>query len=93
MSNVMKVITKTDRYLYEIEANFIRHTLNDYNYSHKLHKISNNAYMVELPNIDNNDRKKFLKEELKKIDLNIYKTSKSLEELREIQRNKELNLQ
>lgn len=90
MSNVMKVITKTDRYLYEIEANFIRHTLNDYNYSHKLHKISKNAYMVELPNIDNNDRKKFLKEELNKIGLTIYKTDKSLSELREIQEKKEL---
>ena len=93
MSDVMKVITKTDRYLYEIEANFIRHTLNDYNYSHKLHKISKNAYLVELPNIDNNDRQKFLKEELNKIGLTIYKTNKSLNELREIQEKKELLLQ
>ena len=46
--------------------------------------------MVELPNIENNDRKKFLKEELNKIGLTIYKTDKSLSELREIQEKKEL---
>ena len=40
-----------------------------------------------------NDRKKFLKEELNKIGLTIYKTDKSLNELREIQEKKELLLQ
>ena len=91
MDDIKKVITKTDRYLYEQEAKYISHALSDYNYSYKIHKISNNAYMIELLNIDNNDRKKFLKEELGRIDLSIYKTDKSISDLRAIHESKKIH--
>ena len=92
MAEIRKVITRNDRYLFENEAKFIVHVLNDYNYSHKLQKISNNAYMIELPNIDKNiDKKNFLKEELNKVDFTIYKTNKSLRDLQQIHEKKRLN--
>ena len=46
--------------------------------------------MVELPNIDENDRKKILKEELNSIGFTIYKTDKTLKDLKIIQAEKEL---
>ena len=93
MAQVRKVITKINRYLIEEEANYIVHILNDFNYPNKLHKLSKTAYMVELPNIDKNDRKKFLKDELNSIGFTIYKTDKTLKELKLIQAEKELEIQ
>ena len=90
MAQIRKVITKINRYLYEEEASYIKNVLNEYNYSNKLHRITKNAYMIELPNIDENDRKKFLKDELKTIGFTIYKTDKTLKDLRLIQEEKEL---
>lgn len=90
MAQIRKVITKINRYLYEEEASYIKNVLNEYNYSNKLHRITKNAYMIELPNIDENDRKKLLKDELKTIGFTIYKTDKTLKDLRLIQEEKEL---
>ena len=90
MAKIKKVITKINRYLYEEEANYIKNVLNEYNYSNRLHKITKNAYMIELPNIDENDRKKFLKYELKTIGFTIYKTDKTIKDLKLIQEEKEL---
>lgn len=88
MAKIKKVITKINRYLYEEEAHYILNTLNDFNYDNKLHKISNSAYMIELPNIDTNDRKKLLKDELNSIGFTIYKTDKTLKELKLIELEK-----
>lgn len=90
MAQVRKVITKINRYLFEEEAHYIINTLNDFNYPNKLHRLSKTAYMVELPNIDENDRKKMLKEELNSIGFTIYKTDKTLKDLKIIQAEKEL---
>lgn len=90
MAQIKKVITKINRYLYEEEAHYIMNELNNFNYPNKLHRLSKNAYMVELPNIDSNDRKSFLKEELNSIGYTIYKTDKTLKELKVIQAEKEL---
>lgn len=91
MAQLRKVITKIDRYLFEEEAMYIINRLNDFNYPNKLHKLSNNAYMVELPNIDKNDRKNMLKKELNNIGLTIYKTDRTLKDLKLIQEQKELS--
>lgn len=91
MAQIRKVITKINRYLQEEEAMYIIHRLNDFNYPNKLHKLSNNAYMVELPNIDENERKSLLKEQLNEIGFTIYKTDRTLKDLRLLQKEKELS--
>lgn len=88
MEQVKKIITRIDRYLLEMEAKFITIVLDEYNYKYKLQKISEDAYFIELPNIDKNNKKDFLKKELNKINSTIYKTNKSIEDLRTIYRNK-----
>lgn len=88
MAQSKKVITKINRYLDKVEAYYIMSSLNEFNYENKLIKLFEDVYMIELPNIDKNDKKSILKEELQSIGFNIYKTNKTLEELREIETNK-----
>ena len=90
MAQVRKVITKINRYLIKEEANYIIDSLKSNNYNCKLHKISKNYYMIELPNIDEDERKPILKEELNNIGFTIYKTDKTLKDLKIIQSEKEL---
>lgn len=84
MAKLRKVITRPNRYLFLEEAEGIIENLNNSNYPNKLHKINSYCYMVELLNIDSDDRKKFLKEELLNLNYCIYKTDKTLKELRDI---------
>lgn len=89
MAKLRKVITRINRYLLLEEAQIVAESLSSNNYNYKLHKISDYSYMIELLNIDKDDRKKLLKEELNKLDFTIYKTDKTLKELKEIQQGKE----
>ena len=90
---IKRVITKIDRYLYKEEAKGIYNALllnsNIEEKNLKIHKLTNQAYMIELKEVPT-DIKNEIKEDLKVVDCTIYKTTDTLKDLKQRQENREL---
>ena len=88
-----RVITKVDRYLKKVEARETYKTLLLYKditeENLKIHKITNQAYMIELKDIETELKNK-IKKDIEVIDCTVYKTNDTLKDLRHRQENREL---
>ena len=90
---IKKVITKIDRYLYKEEAKGIYNALllnsNIEEKNLKIHKLTNQAYMIELKDIST-EVKNEIKQDVSSVKCTVYKTTNTLKELKQRQENKEL---
>ena len=90
---IKRVITSMERYLYRDEAKSIYNALllntNIKGENLKVHKLTNNAYMIELKDIET-EIKNQIKEDVKIVNCTVYKTKDTLKELKRRQENREL---
>ena len=90
---IKRVITKVDRYLYKEEAKGIYKALllnsNIEKKNLKTQKITNQAYMIELIDIET-ELKNQIKEDVASVGCTVYKTKDTLEELKRRQENREI---
>ena len=88
-----RVITKVDRYLYKEEAKGIYNELllnsNIEEKNLKIHKLTNQAYMIELKELSI-EVKNEIKQDVSSVKCTVYKTTDTLKELKQRQENKEL---
>ena len=89
---IKRVITKIERYLTKEEAKSIYNAIlidKDIKEENlKIHKLTNNAYMIEIKDIST-EKKNEIKEEIKIIECTIYKTTDTLKDLKQRQENRE----
>ena len=90
---IKRVITKVDRYLYKEEAQGIYNALllnrELEKENLKIHKITNNAYMIELKDISTKIKNE-IKQDVSSVKCTVYKTTDTLKELKRRQENREI---
>ena len=89
---IKRVITKIERYLTKEEAKSIYNAIlidKDIKEENlKIHKLTNQAYMIEIKDIPT-EKKNEIKEEIKIIECTVYKTTDTLKDLKQRQENRE----
>ena len=90
---IKRVITSIERYLTKEEAKGIYNALllnrELEKENLKIHKITNQAYMIELKDIET-ELKNQIKEDVASVGCTVYKTKDTLKELKRRQENREL---